>query len=50
LDVEWLSGLGKVLIVNLILSGDNAVVIAMAARQLEGSNRRKAINHRRSVI
>ncbi len=43
MDVEWLSGLGKVLIVNLILSGDNAVVIAMAARQLEGSNRRKAI-------
>lgn len=28
---------------NLILSGDNAVVIAMAARTLEGANRRKAI-------
>ena len=32
-----------VLVVNLILSGDNAVVIAMAARTLEGANRRKAI-------
>ena len=28
---------------NLILSGDNAVVIAMAARSLEGANRKKAI-------
>lgn len=31
------------LVVNLILSGDNAVVIAMAARTLEGANRKKAI-------
>jgi YjbE family integral membrane protein len=29
--------------VNLILSGDNAVVIAMAARSLQGSQRRQAI-------
>ena len=40
---EWLSRLVGVLVVNLILSGDNAVVIAMAARTLEGANRRKAI-------
>lgn len=40
---EILAGLVSVLVVNLILSGDNAVVIAMAARQLEGANRRKAI-------
>jgi YjbE family integral membrane protein len=32
-----------VLTVNLILSGDNAVVIAMAARRLEGRQRRQAI-------
>ena len=32
-----------VLGVDLLLAGDNAVVIAMAARNLEGSNRRKAI-------
>ncbi len=40
---EWLGGLVAVLVVNLILSGDNAVVIAMAARSLEGANRRRAI-------
>lgn len=40
---EWLGGLAKVLLVNLILSGDNAVVIALAARSLHGSQRRQAI-------
>jgi YjbE family integral membrane protein len=40
--VFWLA-LVKVLTVNLILSGDNAVVIAMAARSLEGRQRRQAI-------
>ncbi len=40
---EWLGRLVEVLVVNLILSGDNAVVIAMAARTLEGANRRRAI-------
>lgn len=33
----------EVLGINLILSGDNAVVIAMAVRSLEGTNRRRAI-------
>jgi YjbE family integral membrane protein len=40
---EWFGRLLEVLIVNLILSGDNAVVIAMAARTLEGANQKKAI-------
>jgi YjbE family integral membrane protein len=40
--VFWVA-LAKVLTVNLILSGDNAVVIAMAARSLHGSQRRQAI-------
>jgi len=40
---EWVGRLFGVLVVNLILSGDNAVVIAMAARSLEGDNRKKAI-------
>ncbi len=40
--VYWLA-LVKVLTVNLIISGDNAVVIAMAARSLQGAQRRKAI-------
>ena len=43
MTAEWLSRLVGVLVVNLILSGDNAVVIAMAARRLEGANRRRAI-------
>src|SRR5215212_8823176 len=40
---EWFGRLFEVLVVNLILSGDNAVVIAMAARTLDGANRRRAI-------
>ena len=43
MDVEFWGRLLLVLWVNLILSGDNAVVIAMAARRLEGSQRRMAI-------
>jgi YjbE family integral membrane protein len=43
LDAEFWGRLLLVLWVNLILSGDNAVVIAMAARRLEGSQRRTAI-------
>ena len=43
LSWELLIQLLGVLGVNLILSGDNAVVIALAARRLHGSNRRKAI-------
>lgn len=38
-----LAHLVEVLGVNLVLSGDNAVVIAMAVRGLEGSNRRSAV-------
>lgn len=43
--MHWdiVSRLGGLLFVNLILSGDNAVVIAMASRRLKGSLRRKAI-------
>ena len=43
LDAVFLVALVKVLAVNLILSGDNAVVIAMAARSLQGNQRRQAI-------
>jgi YjbE family integral membrane protein len=43
LDAIFWVALVKVLAVNLILSGDNAVVIAMAARSLHGSQRRQAI-------
>ena len=43
LDVEFWGRLLLVFWVNLILSGDNAVVIAMAARRLESRQRRTAI-------
>lgn len=43
LDAEFWARLVGVLGVNLILSGDNAVVIALAARKLHGSTRRAAI-------
>ena len=38
----WL-GLGKIIWINIILSGDNAVVIALAARSLRPDQQRKAI-------
>jgi YjbE family integral membrane protein len=38
----WL-GLGKIIWINIILSGDNAVVIALAARSLPGHQQKKAI-------
>lgn len=40
---DFFAGLFLVLATNVVLSGDNAVVIAVAARTLEGSQRRKAI-------
>lgn len=42
-DWDFFSGLASVIIVNIILSGDNAVVIAMAVRSLPRSQRRKGI-------
>ena len=37
------SAFGSIMLANIVLSGDNAVVIAMAARTLEPSQRSKAI-------
>ena len=37
------AALGNILLVNIVLSGDNAVVIALAARGLEGKHQRNAI-------
>ena len=41
--MEWFTRLLGVLGVDLILAGDNAVVIALAVRNLQGKNRRRAI-------
>jgi YjbE family integral membrane protein len=43
LSGDFFVGLSLVFVTNIILSGDNAVVIAMAARRLEGYQRRQAI-------
>jgi len=43
LDVAFLSSLFSIVIIDLILAGDNAVVIAMAVRSLPHEQRRKGI-------
>ncbi len=40
---ELLSAVLSIVVIDLVLSGDNAVVIGMAARRLSPENRRKAI-------
>lgn len=42
-DLNFLSGLVSIIIIDLILAGDNAVVIAMAVRSLPKEQRRKGI-------
>lgn len=42
-DLQFLSGLCSIVIIDLILAGDNAVVIAMAVRSLPHKQRRKGI-------
>jgi YjbE family integral membrane protein len=37
------AALGNIILINIVLSGDNAVVIAMAARGLEGRHQKQAI-------
>ena len=39
----WWAALSSIILANIVLSGDNAVVIAMAARKLPDSQRQKAI-------
>ena len=39
----WWAALGSIVLANIVLSGDNAVVIAMAARRLPDHQRNKAI-------
>lgn len=43
MEFENLGALGKIIAFDLILSGDNAVVIGMAANRLSPENRRRAI-------
>jgi YjbE family integral membrane protein len=41
--IESLTAIFSIIVIDLVLSGDNAVVIGMAARNLSEENRRKAI-------
>ncbi len=43
LSVQFLMALGSIVILDLVLAGDNAVVIAMASRNLPEAIRKKAI-------
>ena len=42
-NLQWFFALGSILFINLILSGDNALVIAMASRKLPAKQRTNAI-------
>jgi YjbE family integral membrane protein len=43
LENEFLIGLFKIILINIVLSGDNAVVIALACRNLDVKYRKKAV-------
>jgi YjbE family integral membrane protein len=43
LNPETLAAIASIVVIDLVLSGDNAVVIGMAASQLPGEQRRRAI-------
>src|SRR5579871_1917711 len=42
-SLSFLSALAAIVVIDLVLAGDNAIVIAMAARKLAPAVRRKAI-------
>ena len=43
MSLDWLLSLGQVLLIDLVLAGDNAIVVGMAAAGLPPDQRRKAI-------
>lgn len=40
---DWFVALGSILLLDLLLSGDNAIIIALACKDLPGEQRKKAI-------
>ncbi|HBI82910.1 TerC family protein [Orrella sp. NBD-18] len=42
-SIEFLTALGAIILIDLVLAGDNALVIAMAARRLPPADQKKAI-------
>ena len=43
LSTAWFSALGAIILIDLVLAGDNAIVIALAARRLPPERRRQAV-------
>ena len=43
LSTQWLSALAAIVLIDIVLAGDNAIVIALAARSLPGHLQRRAI-------
>jgi len=43
LSVEWFSALLSIILIDLVLAGDNAIVIGMAARNVPKDNQKKVI-------
>jgi len=43
LSASFFAALAQIMLVNIVLSGDNAVVIALAARNLPPQYQRKAV-------
>ena len=41
LDADFFIGLVKIILINVVLSGDNAVVIALACRKLPSEQQKK---------
>ena len=42
-SAAWLSALAAIILIDIVLAGDNAIVIALAARRLPAEQRRRAI-------
>ncbi len=43
LSIEFLTALLSIIIIDLVLAGDNAIVIGLAARNVEKANQKKVI-------
>jgi YjbE family integral membrane protein len=43
MELEYLASIAKIIVIDIVLSGDNAVVIAMAAHKLPAHQRQRAI-------
>ncbi|MBQ2246762.1 MAG: TerC family protein, partial [Selenomonadales bacterium] len=42
-SASWFFALGSILLLDLLLSGDNAIIIALACKNLPAEQRKKAV-------